>query len=363
MRSASRDSRVAMVGASSLLGKEILNVLKERGFPASQVSELSAEGGAPEIPILDVDEEPLPLVQDESREVGEYDFIFLASRAQSAEGKRWLHERFEKSAETAPAGGRGAGHWVIDAAGCVSTAMKGRALSVPSLDPRQDNLVRAASEGSRLFASPHAAAIVISQLLLRLAASLSVQRAVVEVFNPASELGPEAIDELQKQTVSLLSFQQFSQDFFGAQTAFNMIPRLGGEGRESFLDLEERIRQELKQILTGQAPAVRLVQSPVFYSLAFSLYVETAHGLTAAKVEQALAGAGTGARVQLLRASQPAPSPVEAQGSSVILVDPIVLDRDRPGAFWLWAMADNLRLTAENAVEIAEALQKLKYLQ
>ncbi|HEX5482419.1 MAG TPA: Asd/ArgC dimerization domain-containing protein, partial [Terriglobia bacterium] len=287
MRSASRDSRVAMVGASSLLGKEILNVLKERGFPASQVSELSAEGGAPEIPILDVEEKPLPLVKGESLEEDEYDFVFIASRAQSAEGKRWFHEHFEESAE-APAAGKGrTGRWVIDAAGCAPPSMKGWALSIPSLDPRQDNLVRAASEGSRFFASPHAAAIVISHLLLRLAASLSVQRAVVEVFNPASELGPEAIDELQKQTVSLLSFQQLPQDFFGVQTAFNMIPRLGGKGRENFLDLEERIRQEVKQILAGQAPAVRLVQSPAFYSLAFSFYVETAHGLTAAKVEQA----------------------------------------------------------------------------
>lgn len=360
MKSAFEECRVAMLGASSLLGKEILTLFKEKGFPASQVAELSAEGGAPEIPIVDVEEDPLPLVKGESLEPGEYDFVFLASRPDSAEGKRWFAEHFENGAGE-PASGNAGSAWIIDAAGYASPAVKGRALSIPSLDPRQDSLVKATSEGSRFFISPHAATIVISHLALRLAASLAIERAVVQVFNPASELGPEAIEELQKQTLSLLSFQQPPQDFFGAQTAFNVIPRLGGKGRKSFLNLEARIRQELKSFLTGQAPlpSLRLVQSPSFYSLAFSIYAEAAQNLTVAKIEQALASE----HVRLLRTSQAAPSPVEVQGSSVILVDSIALDKDHPGAFWLWAVTDNLRLAAENAVEIATALRKLKYLQ
>ena len=340
-----RDYRVAMAGASTLLGKEILNVLKERSFPTSGVVELKPEEQQPEIPILDLEGGVLPVREDEP-EQGPYDFVFLAP-APSAEGTR--SRRTEQFA--GPASKQST--FVIDTAHATPEP-ESAVVSIPFLDQSFEPLARAAGSGVRFFISPHIAAIALSDLIVPLARRIKIERVIAQVFNSASELGPKAIEELQKQTTSLLSFQQMPREVFDAQLAFNLAPRLGRKARGSIASQEVRIRSELKQTLKGRAPlpSVRLIQVPMFYSLAFSLYVQAASHVTAAQIEEALAGD----RVRLLRASQAVPSPAEVQGSATILVDPIVLDEDQQGGFWLWAIADNLRLAAENAVEIAENL-------
>jgi aspartate-semialdehyde dehydrogenase len=360
MKSASRDYRVAMLGAESLLGREILTVLKERNFPVSQVVRLNAEGSQPEIPIVDFEEEPLPLVEGEGFTEAECDFIFLAACSESA-GGRHTHSETPGAGAVFLAAASGTRGWVIDASHAASHAARNPLLSIPYLDPGQDALAKAAAGGERFFIAPHAAVIAISHLLLRLASNFEIERATAQIFSSASELGPEAIEELQKQTTSLLSFQPTPQDFFGAPIAFNILPRVSGKGRASFSRLEERIRAETRQFLAGRTPipALRLIQSPIFYSLAFSLYIQMRAQTSVVKIEQALADE----RIRMLGEEQSAPSPIEAQGSPVVLVDPITVDDERPGGFWLWGMVDNLRLAAENAVEIAETLHQLSFKQ
>jgi len=96
-------------------------------------------------------------------------------------------------------------------------------------------------------------------------------------------------------------------------------------------------------------PALRRFQAPVFYSLGVSLYVETSETVA----PEAAAAALAGERVRVRRSTQDAPTLIEVTGSSDILVDRIVSDAARPTGLWLWAVADNLRLAATNAVEIA----------
>jgi aspartate-semialdehyde dehydrogenase len=356
MKSASRDYRVAMLGAESLLGREILTVLKEKNFPASQVIKLNAQGSQPEIPIVDFEDEPLPLMESEDSGGEEYDFIFLAACPERARGASEAPDDREEFLSSAS----NLGSWVIDVSHVPHTTQN-PVLSIPYLDPSQDVLAKAVAGGERFFIAPHAAVIALSHLLLRLASNFEIERATVQIFSSASELGPEAIEELQKQTSNLLSFQPTPQSFFGAPIAFNILPRVSGKGGASFSRLEERIRTETRQFLAGRAPipALRLVQAPIFYSLAFSLYVELRAAASVVKIEQALADE----RIRIFGKTQSAPSPVEVQGSPVMLVDPIRMDDERPGGFWLWGMVDNLRLAAENAVEIAETLHQLSFKQ
>jgi len=100
-------------------------------------------------------------------------------------------------------------------------------------------------------------------------------------------------------------------------------------------------------------PALRLLQVPVFHSLAVSLFVETSQPAAPEKVGEALRGE----RVELRRRSQDSPTPVEVAGSDRILVDSVTADPDHPTGLWIWAVADNLRLAAVNAVEVAESLR------
>jgi aspartate-semialdehyde dehydrogenase len=98
---------------------------------------------------------------------------------------------------------------------------------------------------------------------------------------------------------------------------------------------------------------LRVCQAPVFYSLAISLYVETAQP----EAPEALAAALPGGHIHVRRRSDPSPSQVGAAGSSDILVDTIAADPDHPTGIWIWVAVDNIRLAAVNAVEIAESLR------
>jgi aspartate-semialdehyde dehydrogenase len=353
MKAAAGGKRVAVIGASSLLGKELLNVLEERKFPVSRLVTFEADEDEQALPIVDLTQHSQVIVADEDVHEGELDFAFVAVSA-SAGRPAFLQRVLEGQNGQPPAGTRPC--VIIDLDGSLAGA-ESRIPRVPFLDGAERSLGSSAppcTAPSEVIVAPHSATIVISSLLLPLSEIVPLKGAVAHAFMPASEIGPRAIEELQKQTINLLSFQKAPQAVFGAQIAFNMLPRIGRNTQPSLRHQEERIRNQLRQYLGDRAPlpALRLLQAPVFYSLALSLYVETSHPVAAEKLRQALIGN----RVHMRRVSEQAPSQVEATGSSSILLDTITADGQHPSGVWLWAAVDNLRLAAENAVEIAESL-------
>ena len=194
--------------------------------------------------------------------------------------------------------------------------------------------------------------IVLSNLLLDLAMRFPLRSCVAQVFLPASEMGPRGIEELQRQTVNLLSFQKTPQKVFGTQLAFNVLSRLPGKHASEINALEARVRRQLRQYLGDRAPlpALRFCQAPVFYSLAFSVYVEFGQPIAA----NAVAAALNSKNIAVRKHSEVAPNQVEAAGSGQILVDAISVDPGHPTGCWIWAAVDDIHLAAENAVDIAE---------
>lgn len=393
MKLAARGYRVAVVGASSLLGKELVGVLEERNFSIARLVSFEDQEEEPDLPIVDWRENLQTSVADQEVREQDLDFAFLAGPVRSAsslpsflrsavDGGGSSPPLHEKSAQPA-AGGSPVPPARERREGCCSiidltetlAGWPSRVLTIPFLEARSlpvsagrpsdaqgalagrpERTVKPRGESvARVFSSPLSSAILISTILLRLAARFRVERAVAHVYEPASAIGPRAIEELQKQTVSLLSFQKIPKSVFGAQLAFNLLPRLPGSGG-GLKEIEATLRRQLRDYLAERAPmpAVCLFQVPVFYSLGLSLYFETSEGVSPATIAQALAGAP----VRVRQPSQPAPSQVEAAGSNEILMDAICQEPDRSRAFWVWAVADNLRLTALNAVEIAERAAK-----
>lgn len=380
--------RVAVVGASSLLGKELLTVLDEQAFPVSRLVTFEADAEEPDLPIVDLREDSQAAIEDRDVSEAELDFAFLAVRPRPLPAFLTTAESLRRAVRQGTDNG-GRGHcFIIDltgeglgqgvgegpgealAEGAVRPSTD-KVVCVPFLDRRFPARLAAERPGagrsvsgrtgpepgvSAFFVSAHPAVIMISSLLLRLAARFPLERAVAQVFVSASEIGPRAIEELQKQTVSLLSFQKLPHKVFGAQLAFNLLARLGKSGEPGLTDLESRLREQLREYLGGRVPlpALRLVQTPVFYCMALSLYVETAQPVTAEEAAAALPGE----HLRVRRLSQDAPTPVEAVGSNDILVDAVATDPAHPTGLWLWAVADNLRLAAMNAVEIAKSLAK-----
>lgn len=350
--------RVGIVGASSLLGQELVRILEEHRFPVSSLVRFETDEEEPDLPIVDLSEHPGTFAAEEATAATELDLVFLASRR--GELPPSLRPTLEAAQQgVAPSRAKTSRAVVIDlveALGQPSGEERRATLSVPFLErTRQGTDGTGPLPDSRLFASPHPAAIVLSALLLRLAARFPLESAVALIFFPASEMGSGAIEELQKQTVNLLSFQKIPRSIFGAQLAFNLLAQLGGRHAAELTAIESRIRSQLRQYLGGRVllPAVRLCQAPVFYSLAFSLYVET----TQPAAPEALAAALAGEHIHVRRRSEPAPSQVEAAGLSNILVDTIAADPDHPAGVWIWAAVDNIRLAAVNAVEIAESVR------
>jgi aspartate-semialdehyde dehydrogenase len=354
MRASPNGYRVAVVGASSLLGKELLNVLEEHPFPVSSVVTFSAEEDDLELPILDLREGPQIETVDDNVTAATLDFAFIAARSREMPS-------FLDSTQTPGPGQRRC--VVID----LSTPTSGEdtpeapfsprgVVRVPFLDRRFP--VRETDEGAagRVYVSARPGTIVISSLLLRLGTRFPLKSAVAQVFASVSEIGSHAIEELQKQTVNLLSFQKIPRKVFGAQLAFNLLSRPFGTGGSDLLASENDLRKQLREYLQGRVPmpALNFLQVPVFHSLAVSLFVETGEPVAPEKVGEALQGE----RIELRRRSQDAPTPVEVAGSDVILVDSVMADSDRPNGLWVWAVADNLRLAALNAVEVAESLRQ-----
>jgi len=346
--------RVAVVGASSLLGKELVSILEQGKFPVSRLLTFEADDGEPELPIIDLHEAAAAVVEDHQIREEELDIAFLSTRLRQLPAflNSWQQQG--------------------SAARCLVIDLVGEALSaggdsphgpapaenlagIPFLD-RRFPLAGVHSAAGRIHVSPHPAVIVISSLLLRLAARFPLKTAVAEVFSSASESGSRGVEELQKQTVNILSFQKVPHQVFGAQLAFNMLSRLGRSAKGEMAALEARLRRQLRDYLGERVPlpALRLLQVPVFYSVGVSLYVETMEPVTTEAATAALAGE----RIKVRKTTLDAPTPVEVAGSSDILVDSISVDIEHPNGLWLWAVADNLHLAAANAVELAASLRE-----
>jgi aspartate-semialdehyde dehydrogenase len=350
----SQGFRVGITGASSLLGKEVTAVLKERAFPVSRLVTGENEEDEPEMPVLDLEEGIVTILPNEKFTESDFDFVFVANIPKQASAMSSDASEEAPFLRSASQLARTNKVRVIDMSGGLA-AESGGIIRIPFLERAFARKSAPAKASGSYSVSAHPAAIVVSTLLLRLAARFTLKSAVVQVFGPVSEFGPLALDELQKQTVAVLSFQKIPQKVFGRQLTFNLLARFERARQKGapLAAVESRIHDQLKSFLGDRAPrfALRLIQAPVFHALAFSLYVETDGAVPAGMLAKALEGE----RVQVRKTSEPSPSQVETAGSDDIFVDAPVPDSTNPEGVWIWAVADNLRLAAVNAVEIAES--------
>ena len=197
----------------------------------------------------------------------------------------------------------------------------------------------------------HPAAIALALVLSRLHVVFPVHRAVIQVFEPASERGSAGIDELQKQTVSLLSFKSMPKEVFDNQLSFSLLARLGDQAPVKLEDVEARIERHLASLLSMShtpMPSIRLIQAPVFHGYSASLWVELEQNPGIAALEQALSERFMEVRS---RDTEP-PNNVGVAGQNEVMLGAISADRNHPNAVWMWMALDNLRLTAQNAAMV-----------
>jgi aspartate-semialdehyde dehydrogenase len=205
----------------------------------------------------------------------------------------------------------------------------------------------------------HPAAIALALFLRRLHSIEAVRTSVIQIFAPASEHGRAGVEELQGQTVSLLSFKKLPHTIFDTQLSFSMLAKYGEEAKVSLEETELRIERHLASLLAlpgaGEGvpmPSLRLIQAPVFHGYSFGAWVEFESNPGMETLESGLVASS----IEVRGSEFEAPTNVGQAGQGGIAVGAISPDRNQPEACWFWVAADNLRLTAENGVAVARQL-------
>ncbi len=327
--------RVAVVGAATLKGRELKDVLSERNFPARDTRLLDDEESLGQVDA--VGDEPTFIQSVLPEHLENVDFTFFAS------DESYTHSNWQMA--------RKAGSDIID----LSYALDGEpgaVLRAPWVERELGETPKIDFGGAPVTIA-HPAAMVLAVLLLRLQKAAGVEHSVVTIFEPASEHGRRGMDELHEQTVNLLSFQQLPRTVFDTQVAFNLVDRYGEKSLPTLASVETRIARHFRSIVDGRVsvPSLMLLQAPIFHGHAFSIYIETERSM---KLDD-LAAAVAGEHVEIAQGFEDSPSNVNAAGQEQIEVV-LRQDPEHANGVWLWAAADNLRIAAIAAVECAEGL-------
>jgi len=333
--------KIAIAGASTLVGRELKDALSESPLAASTIVLLDENEALGQ---LDQVGDEVTFVQAIAPDAFErIDFTFFCG------GEDLTRKHWREALR--------AGSTVLDLSG--------------ALDQETGVLVRAPWLGSEIAAvdlftpavvPARPAALALALLLERLQQAAPVRFAAATLLQPASEFGRSALDELHQQTVSLLSFQGLPRELYDAQVAYNLLSGVGENAKISLNAIEARIRRHYDALAQGRWPilALQVVQAPVFHGHTFSIAIELERPVDIAAIEEALSGD----HVDLVLEDTDSPSNLAATGQNDVLVRlrPEQGERNssQTSRLWLWAASDNLRLNAQNAVECAMDLRRLR---
>jgi aspartate-semialdehyde dehydrogenase len=321
----------ALVGGDSLLARELRELLQNNA-PAPRVFLIAASSEPSNVlKIEDNDAAVLAPLTTESLEGAAV--AFLAGTAASS------RRALKLSPKRGPA--------IIDLTGALDDHTGAR-LRAPTAEPVQPKT----SAAVQVIAHP--AAIAITMLLSRLAELSPLRASLAHVFEPASERGQQGVEELRKQTVSVLSFKKLAKEVFDTQLAFNLLAAYGKDALEPLDNIEQRVERHLASLLSAwpnlPMPSLRLLQVPVFHGHSISMWVEFDHNPGVEAIVAKLTERGVD-----VRPDEP-PSNANIAGQSGLSVGAVQEDRNNPRAIWIWMVADNLRLMAENAVAVSQEL-------
>ncbi|HUC54973.1 MAG TPA: Asd/ArgC dimerization domain-containing protein [Candidatus Cybelea sp.] len=335
MPSLEREShRIVIAGASSLLGAELKLLLEESRFAGWDLRLVDEEVAAGTL--TEAGGEPAVIQPVEEGSFEKARLVFFA-------GSREFVERNFKAALAA-------GAVVINFTGKVRTKEESQLAYFPKLDEFRGTPSTPGAPHFWVISAPGVAAASLSLGLK----PLGLKRMSITFLRPVSEAGRPGIEELESQTKQLLSFQNAGQTVFDAQVAFAVSDRFGVGSRENLSAYETSLREEVwccTGTPGGIQPAIRVLHAPVFYGYTFSASAELDGSATAEQVRSSCAAAG----FSLAEKGAIVGNLTSAGENAIQLAQPEA-DPSRPGSWWFWGAADNIRLPAWNAMKLAEKL-------
>jgi aspartate-semialdehyde dehydrogenase len=327
--------RVAVLGATGLVGREMLSVLEQRDFPVTELVPLASSRSAGRALYFRGREWEVQEVKDSS-----FDRVQVALFSAGSEASR----------KWAPlAAGKGA--VVIDN----SSAWRmdpGVPLVVPEVNASD------LSNHRGIIANPNCATIQALVALFPLHREAFLDSFHAVTFQAVSGTGAAALDELKDGANAALAGHAFSPRVYPHSIAFNVIPQIGSFDDEGISQEEWKMVNESRKIL--HLPDLRVscttVRVPVFRGHSEALTAVFRNRITPARARQLLKEA-PGVRLKDDPGSADYPLAIDAAGTDPVYVGRVRQDTGSPMGLSLWVVADNLRKGAAlNAVQIAESL-------
>lgn len=330
--------KVAIVGATGNVGREMLTTLKERGFPISELVPLASARSKGQTVEFGEDE---IAVQD----LASYDFKGTDIVLSSAGAKI--------SAEFAPRATKD-GAVIID-----NTSHFRMDPDIPLVVPEVNPEAIAEYKKKNIIANPNCSTIQMVVALKPLHEIARIKRVVVSTYQSVSGGGKEAMDELFNQTRAIFMNSNAEPDVFPKQIAFNVIPHIDNFMDDRMTKEEWKMVAETKKILDPKIKVcANCVRVPVFIGHSEMVNVEFETEISVDDARKALQRA-KGVTLIDLETEMSYVTPVEIQGEDAVFVSRLREDPSIENGLNFWCVADNLRKGAAlNAVQIAEVLIK-----
>ncbi|CAH9064034.1 Aspartate-semialdehyde dehydrogenase 2 [Pseudoalteromonas holothuriae] len=332
----SQKFNVAVLGATGLVGKQIIDTLEERKFPVDQLFALASSRSAGEE--LDFRGEKIEVL-----DVEQFDFSQAHIGLFSAGGS--VSEKYAPIAAEA-------GCVVID-----NTSHFRYDYDVPLVVPEVNPASLADFRNRNIIANPNCSTIQMLVALKPIYDAYGIDRINVSTYQAVSGAGKEAVDELAKQTANLMNARPVDSQVFTKQIAFNVIPQIDVFQDNGYTKEEMKMVWETHKILGDSSVMVNptAVRVPVFFGHAEAIHLETRMPYDIEHVKQLLSDAPG---VELITDEQDYPTPVsDASGNDTVYVGRVRQDISHPLGLNLWVVSDNTRKgAATNSVQIAEEL-------
>ncbi|KQO66727.1 MULTISPECIES: aspartate-semialdehyde dehydrogenase [unclassified Methylobacterium] len=335
--------KVAVVGATGNVGREMLDILSERAFPADEVVAIASRRSAGQD--VSFGDKILKVKALDSYDFSDTDICLMSAGGETS--KEWSPR--------------------IGQSGCVvidnSSAFRYHQdvpLIVPEVNP---DAIHGFSK-LNIIANPNCSTAQLVVALKPLHDAATIKRVVVATYQSVSGAGKDAMDELFQQTRSVFTAGEIKAEKFPKRIAFNVIPHIDVFMEDGYTKEEWKMVAETKKMLD---PKIKLtataVRVPVFIGHAEAVNVEFERPISA---EQATAILRSAPGLMVVDKREPGGymTPHEAAGEDATYVSRIREDATVENGLSFWCVADNLRKGAAlNTVQIAEMLVNRKLLK
>jgi aspartate-semialdehyde dehydrogenase len=329
--------RIALVGATGLVGREMIKGLEERGFPIEELLLLASERSAGENIEFRGKRHRVHAIAMEH--FAHIDIAIMS--AGSSVSEEWAPIATSQGAVVIDNSSK----WRMD---------PDIPLVVPEVNP--EDIGQYTTKG--IIANPNCSTIQMVVALAPLHKKAQLKRVVVSTYQAVSGAGRQGMQELSTQVADLFNQRDAVCDVFSARIAFNCIPQIDVFMESGFTKEEEKMIYETRKIMhlpeLGVCPTC--VRVPIFNGHSESISAEFEHPLDVDDAQEAFKKA-PGILVIDDRASNSFPTALSAEGNDSTYLGRIRQDPSVPHGLSFWCVADNLRKgAATNAIQIAELL-------